>query len=205
MTDTVPIHAVVLAAGASTRFGAGNKLLADVNGEPLVAIVAGRIVSAGLESVIAVVAPGLDGDAVANALRHTPVKVVVNTKAADGMGTSIACGTAAVTDTSAAIMIVPGDMPSLNPALLDQLIAAFRDIGGRKIVYPVTGSGKQRNPVIWPAWLRPELLNLHGTTGGKPLLAAHYDHIVPITIDTDQPFHDIDTQEDLARVRSGRP
>ena len=58
---------------------------------------------------------------------------------------------------AAGIMIVPADMPSLDRALIAGLVAAFRANNGEKIVLPVTASGGQRNPVIWPVRLRGDL------------------------------------------------
>ncbi|MDO9381373.1 MAG: nucleotidyltransferase family protein [Hyphomicrobiaceae bacterium] len=195
-----PICAVLLAAGASTRFGAENKLLANVGGSPLVARAALRLMTPEIAQAIAVIAPGAEGEGVAAAIRHLKLMTVINPDAGRGMGTSIACGAAAVRDPTAGIMIVPADMPSLDAELLSRLIAAFRAAGGEKIAYPVTSAGQQRNPVIWPARLRVELTSLDGPTGGKPLLAAHRDCVVTITAENDRPFDDIDTQEDLSRV-----
>jgi molybdenum cofactor cytidylyltransferase len=200
MDHEVPICAVLLAAGASTRFGAENKLLANVGGTPLIARAASRLVTPQIAQVIAVIAPGAEGETVAAAIRNLPLSTVINTQTGHGMGTSIACGAAAVRDPAAGIMMVPADMPSLDPELLSRLIAVFRGAGGKKIAYPVTPAGAQRNPVIWPAHLRQELMALNGAAGGKPLLAAHRESVVTITAESDRPFDDIDTQEDLSRV-----
>lgn len=200
MDHQIPVYAVLLAAGASTRFGAENKLLADVGGTPLIARAATRLVIPEIAQVIAVIAPGPQGEAVSAAIRHLPLSTVINTETGRGMGTSIACGAAAVRDQAAGIMMVPADMPSLDARLLSRLIAAFHDAGGKKIAYPVTPAGDQRNPVIWPAHLRKELMSLDGAAGGKALLAAHRDCVVTITADSDRPFDDVDTQEDLSRV-----
>ena len=200
MDYEIPICAILLAAGASTRFGAENKLLANVGGTPLIARAASRLVTPEIAQVIAVIAPGHEGESVAAAIRHLPLSTVINTDTGRGMGTSIACGAAAVRNPTAGIMMVPADMPSLDPRLLSQLIAAFRHAGGEKIAYPVTSGGDQRNPVIWPAHLRQDLMALDGAAGGKPLLAAHRDCVVTITAESDRPFDDIDTQEDLSRV-----
>lgn len=204
MNQTLPIYAVLLAAGASTRFGVNDKLLADVGGKPLVAISAEQLIAANLDGVIAVVRCGADGEAVAGAIRHLPLIVTENPSAADGMGTSIACGVAAVPADAAGIMIVPADMPSLDRTLIVGLVAAFRADNGEKIILPVTASGGQRNPVIWPVRLRGDLEVLDAAKGGKALLAAHKDQIVAIAAPDEAAFEDIDTQSDLARVRAQR-
>lgn len=198
-TAQIPVHAVLLAAGSSSRFGAENKLLAQVDGQPLVARTASRLLATNVSVVVAVVAAGADGEAVAAALNGYPVQIAVNPHASRGIGASIACGASALADTSAGIMIIPGDMPSLDPVLLNRLIAGFQADRGDKIVHPVTQAGEQRNPVIWPAWARPELLQLDDAKGGKKLLAQHLARTLALAASHDGVFEDIDTREDLER------
>lgn len=200
MSNPPPVIALLLAAGASTRFGADDKLLAEIGGEPLVVRSAARLLASDANEVIAVIAPGAGGAAVASALSHLRIRIVTNSGAATGIGSSIACGAAANGETAAGTMIVPGDMPSLDVPLINALIATFRERGGHKIVHPVTLDGQQRNPVIWPARLHPELMSLDPAQGGKPLLAAHRESTVTLTVALDQSFEDIDTLADLARA-----
>ena len=49
------VGAIVLAAGRSTRMGATNKLLADLDGKPVVAHVVDAIAAAGLPPPVVVV------------------------------------------------------------------------------------------------------------------------------------------------------
>jgi molybdenum cofactor cytidylyltransferase len=202
MIDRFPIHAVLLAAGASTRFGSADKLLADIDGTPLVVRSAELLVSAGLDGVTAVVAQNAAGDDVATALGGLQIAITRNPDSARGMGSSIACGTAALSDLDAGIMIVPADMPMLNSGLLRDLIALYRTHQAAMIVHPVTPDGAQRNPVIWPPQLRSELLNLDGPAGGKRLLTANASRIVTHAA-SPHVFEDIDTQDDLSRFREG--
>lgn len=201
MSNTFPVHAVLLAAGLSTRFGSADKLLADVNGKPLVRRAAERLLDVtALDGVTAVVAGNAQGDLVAAALRGLPLRIAVNSDAERGMGSSISCGVAAIADAHAGIMVVPGDMPALDAETLSQLISLYRNSNGRHVVYPITPAGDQRNPVLWPADLRRELLTLSGPQGGKQLLAEHRARTVTYTA-SPRVFEDIDTQDDLLRFR----
>lgn len=201
MIPTPHVHAVLLAAGSSTRFGSADKLLADVGGEPLVIRAARKLLDASVNAVVAVVAGSPEGELVAARLSELPLRIAVNPAASRGMGTSVSCGAAAVTDMHAGIMIVPGDMPSLDTQLLETLLHLYRDAHGSKIVHPVTLSGEQRNPVIWPPDLRPGLMALDGASGGKHLIASHASRVITHAV-SPRAFDDIDTQDDLLRFRS---
>lgn len=193
------ISVILLAAGASRRFGLNNKLLADIGGKPLVARAAACLCAADVAEVIAVVPQPPTGDAVIAALSEFPIRLVTNVEHAEGIAASIRHGVA-----SAAIghglMIVPGDMPNLEPRLLADLVAAFRRHDGTRFAVPVNAAGEQRNPVIWPADLRDALLALRGDVGGKALLAAHRDRIATVQWYDARAFTDIDTEADLASL-----
>ena len=106
------VVAVLLAAGASTRFGTANKLVAEIDGRPLVRAVADAVLGAGVAEVVVVT--GADAALIERALQGLPVRFVHNARWQDGMGSSIAAGVAALCDTADAAFIVPGDMPLLT-------------------------------------------------------------------------------------------
>jgi molybdenum cofactor cytidylyltransferase len=199
-TCAIDVCAILLAAGASRRFGAADKLLAEIDGIPLVARVAARLCAADLSEVIAVTMPPPAGDAVMAVLRQFPVRLAANAEHDRGIGTSINRGVTAAPATCG-LMIVPGDMPALDANLLARLLADFRRHDGTRIVVPVNAAGEQRNPVVWPASLRAALLGLQGDAGGKSLLAANSDRIVTAQWTDDQVFEDIDTEAELSAFR----
>ena len=191
------VAAVVLAAGASTRFGTANKLVAEINGRPLVRATADAVLGAGIAEVVVVT--GSDAPLIEPALEGLPVRFVHNAHWQDGMGSSIATGVAALRDTAGAAFIVPGDMPLLTVGLLRSLIAAFERHSGAPIVYPATPDGAQRNPVLWPSRLFPELRALSGPEGAKALLRPLLAESVVVDCDP-AIFVDIDTPADLLRA-----
>jgi len=166
------IGAVLLAAGASQRFGADNKLLANIGGRPLIRWVADEIVSSDAE---AVVVTGCDHLLIEKALDGSVLRFAHNPNWTRGMGSSIAAGVMALGSQALGAFVVPGDMPFLTSALLKDLMAAFNESRGRSIVYPITRAGEQRNPVLWPRRFFPLLGSLSGSGGAKHLLAASFD------------------------------
>jgi molybdenum cofactor cytidylyltransferase len=191
------VAAVLLAAGASTRFGTENKLVAEINGRPLVRATADAVLGAGIAEVVVVTGsePGL----IEGALDGLSIRFMHNAGWQDGMGSSIATGVAALRDTAEAAFIVPGDMPLLTVGLLRSLIAAFERHNGAPIVYPTTPDGAQRNPVLWPSRLFPELCALSGPAGAKALLRPLLAESVAVACDPAF-FVDVDTPADLLRA-----
>ena len=200
LTRACPVSAVLLAAGSSRRFGSDNKLLAGIGGKPLIRHGAEALAAAGFAELIVVTGP--DAAQVQEALTGLAVRFVHNAHYLDGMGGSVAAGIRAVAPASAGALVSPGDMPRLEPALIAGLVAAFASAGGDRIVYPCLPDGSQRNPVIWPRRLFGELAALTGETGAKSILQAHASETIRVEAAADS-FLDIDTREDLARVKFG--
>jgi len=193
------IGAVLLAAGASQRFGADNKLLANIGGKPLIRWVAEEIVGSGTEVIVVT---GCDHLLTEEALKDLPLRFAHNLNWRRGMGSSIAAGVTALDSEVRGAFIVPGDMPFLRYALLQDLMAIFVENGGASIIYPTTRAGEQRNPVLWPRRFFPLLASLNGTEGAKHSLAASKDSQKPVPVVAEGAFADIDCLADLETARS---
>lgn len=194
------VAAVLLAAGASSRFGEDNKLLSLIDGEPLVRRAARSLRESRVGEIVAVT--GRDRDAIAGALAGLDIVFATNDVPESGMGRSIAAGVAALGSDPEGAFIVPGDMQALSPALLDRLIGAFEEAGKTTIVYPELVGHGQRNPVLWPRAFFPDLLRLDGEAGAKGLLASAGASAIAVAFYDARPFVDIDTDADLAGYRA---
>jgi molybdenum cofactor cytidylyltransferase len=193
------IGAVLLAAGASQRFGADNKLLTDIGGKPLIRLVAEETAHSGAEVVVVT---GCDYLLIQKALEGLPLRFAHNLNRPRGMGSSIAAGIMALDSQTLGAFIVPGDMPFLTSALLKDLIATFNESRSASIVYPATLAGEQRNPVLWPRRFFHLLASLSGSGGAKHLLAASIDSQKPVPVVDEGAFADIDLPADLETARS---
>ncbi len=189
------VTALVLAAGRSSRMGPTNKLLAEVNGAPLVA----RAVEAALASQAAnvIVVTGHQGESVARALSERPVTFVHNPAFAEGLSSSLRAGLAAVPSESDAVVVCLGDMPRVSSAVIDRLIAAYSPLEGRAICVPTT-HGKQGNPVLWDRAFFTEMAALTGDAGAKRLIGQHADRLCEVPVDDAGVLYDVDTPDLLA-------
>src|SRR5262249_33250077 len=109
------IAAVVLAAGRSTRMGGPNKLLAEIAGRPLVRMVVEGALAPRGRPVIVVV--GHQRAEVEKPLAGLPVQLVHNPDFAQGLGTSLKAGIAAVPAEADGAIVCLGDMPQVDASL----------------------------------------------------------------------------------------
>jgi molybdenum cofactor cytidylyltransferase len=192
------IGALLLAAGQSRRMGGPNKLLAKVDGAPMVAYVARRLLASRARPIIAVL--GNQADAVEAALGKLPVERVRNPEFAGGLSTSLKHGIAALPSDLEGALICLGDMPLISGRHVDRLIAAFNPLEGRAIVVP-TRRGKRGNPVLWSKRFFPEMAELAGDVGAKHLIGEHAELVAEVEMDDDAILVDIDTPEALEALR----
>lgn len=194
----IGVGAVVLAAGRSSRMGARNKLLEEIDGVALVRRVVATLLESEARPVIVVV--GHESGRVARVLEGLDVSLVHNPDYAQGLSTSLAAGLGALADDVAGALIALADMPGIKAGHIARLIEAFRAHSGGVICVPVR-AGRRGNPVLWPRSLFGEMSEVKGDTGARHLI-GEYDELVRETeIEADAIFEDIDTPEDLARAR----
>jgi molybdenum cofactor cytidylyltransferase len=195
------IGAVLLAAGKSQRMGGPNKLLAEIDGAPMVARVAQRLLASRARPIIAVL--GNQAEKVDAALGKLPVDRVRNSDFADGLSTSLKRGVVALPPDLDGALICLGDMPLISGRHIDRLIAAFNPLEGRAIIVP-TRRGKRGNPVLWSKRFFPAIAELAGDVGAKHLIGEHAELVAEVEMDDDAVLVDIDTPEALDAVRQKR-
>jgi molybdenum cofactor cytidylyltransferase len=191
------IAALLLAAGKSSRMGS-NKMLEEIDGRPMVARTAQRLLSSRARPIVAVL--GNMAEEVDAALGKLPVERVRNPDFADGLSTSLKRGLAALPADIDGVVVCLGDMPLIAGRDLDRLIAAFNPLEGRAIVVP-TRRGQRGNPLLWSREFFTEMMALSGDTGARRLIEEHADRVAEVEMDTDGVLTDIDTPEALAALR----
>ncbi|HEX7390109.1 MAG TPA: molybdopterin-binding/glycosyltransferase family 2 protein, partial [Acidiphilium sp.] len=135
------VAAIVLAAGRSSRAAPANKLLTVLpDGRTMVAAVADHALASRADPVVVVT--GHQANLVEAALAGRKARFVHAARFAEGMAESLKAGIAALPETAGAALICLGDMPLVDAATLDRLIAAYDPDEGRSIVIP-THRGKR--------------------------------------------------------------
>jgi molybdenum cofactor cytidylyltransferase len=164
------IGAIVLAGGASTRYGHESKLLALLAGRTVIA----RSVAALDEQPIrpVVVVTGRERQRVRRAVRaqvtgHRRYRWVHNANYRSGMAESLRCGLAALPTCCDAALIMLGDMPGIDKRTISRLCRLWRP--GLDYVRPVCG-GRPGHPVIVSRRLFADLARLDGDRGAKAIL-----------------------------------
>jgi len=193
------VAAVVLAAGRSTRMGAINKLIAEIGGKPLVRIAAEQALASRASPIIVVT--GHQRERVEAALEGLPVRTVHNPDYAEGLGTSLKAGIAAVPAEADGAIVCLGDMPQVTSALIDKLLAAFDPERGALVVVPSIG-GRRGNPVVWSRRFFHDLMQIQGDIGARHLIGAYTEAVIEVPVAGDAALIDVDTPESLSAVKA---
>jgi molybdenum cofactor cytidylyltransferase len=184
------IHVVVLAAGASSRFGS-TKQLVRVNGRPLMHTVVSRAVELAGHSVTVVL--GAHAGELAPLLKHSPASVAVNRDWSEGIASSIREGLAHAPSTADGVLIVLADQAAVTIEDLRRLAGAWRR--NPASIAAAQYAGGVGVPAIFPRWCFRELNELRGDRGAQALLQRHVDRLVRLPMPSAE--LDIDRPEDL--------
>jgi molybdenum cofactor cytidylyltransferase len=193
------VAAIVLAAGRSMRMGTINKLIAEIGGKPLVRIAAEQALASRAQPVIVVT--GHERERVEAALAELPVRFVNNPDFADGLGTSLRAGIAAVPPDAEAAIVCLGDMPQVDTGLIDKLIAAFDPERGALVVVP-TFDGRRGNPVVWSRRFFRDLMSISGDIGARHLIGTYAEAVVEVPVAGEAALTDVDTPESFSAVKA---
>ncbi len=182
---------ILLAAGESRRWGAGNKLLAPVDGKPMVRVTAEATLKSSIRPVLVVT--GHEATEVRAALAGLSLTFHHAGDYAAGMSASLKAGIAVVPAACEAALICLGDMPFVLPDTLDRLAGAH---SGQAAIFP-TWQGKRGNPVLLARTLFPGIMGLSGDEGARSLLRAIPDQVRELPVDDPGILRDVDRPDML--------
>lgn len=191
MNNHTRVAAIVLAAGMSQRMGAPKQLL-RLGSKTLLEHTLGNVRSSNVDQIVLVLG------AAANEIRtHVPtgeLTIVVNADYAQGMGTSLRCGVAALSPETQAVLVVLADQPVVSSATLNQLIDGYLE--SRPQVLIPTYRGFRGNPVLLDRSLFPELMTLAGDVGCRAIFGSHTQGIHKLAVGDPGILLDVDSTED---------
>ncbi len=192
------VEALVLAAGLSSRMHQ-NKLLLPLYDKTVIENTILNLLQVPVDGISVVL--GNEKERVRRQLESYPVKFIENPCYARGMSTSVREGVKEVSRGEAdAVLILPGDMPFVQPETVKRLIRVFYD-GEGSIVFPLF-NGKRGHPVLFGKEIYPQFMDISGDMGGREILKRNADRICPVLVDDPGVFIDIDCRDDYDRVLS---
>ncbi len=184
------ISAILLAAGAGSRFG-GDKLLHPLpDGVAIGAHAARNLIAAGLD-VVAVVKAG--DFPLADMLEQEGCRVTICQHAARGMGASLAHAVGQCRNADGWLVAL-ADMPMLQGATIAAIVRELES--GMELIAPAY-QGKRGHPVGFGKRYGPQLLALDGDSGARDIVAAHRSDLMLIECADPGVLRDIDTRADL--------
>jgi len=203
-----PIAGIILAAGASTRYGQPKQLL-DWRGTPFMRVVAQTALSAGLDPVLVVT--GAYAEKVETALQGLPVQIVRNESWQEGQSSSIRASINALAPSiptghlphfqrkwgrmGGGIFLL-ADQPQVTATILRALVERHR-LDLPPVLAPMVQDARA-NPVLFDQVTFPDLLSLQGDIGGRGVF--HKFPPAHLPWHDDRLLLDVDTPEQYRRL-----
>ena len=188
---------IILAAGASTRFGRPKQLL-DWHGGPFIRVVAQTALNAGLSPVVVVT--GADADEVESKIKDLPVMIVRNENWQSGQASSIRSGVKALPEETGSAIFLLTDQPQIGTEIIQALIE-HHTAELYPIVAPLVMMERRANPVLFDRITFPDLLKLEGDVGGRAIFSKYPVEYLPWH--DDRLLLDVDKPEDYRRLLEG--
>jgi molybdenum cofactor cytidylyltransferase len=189
------LHAIVLAAGASTRFGSPKQLV-RLGGRPLLHTVVTRAAEIAGNALIVVLGAG--AEELAPLLRHSSGTVVINREWREGLASSIRAGIAALPAACTAALLLLADQPAVTAHDLRRLAGTWRK--QPQYMAAALYAGTVGVPAIFPRTVFPELAALRGDAGARAVLRRGSDTLMRVPMPS--AALDVDTPEDLLTIES---
>ncbi len=192
------VSAIVLAAGASKRFGLPKQLL-PIAGTTMIEHVLNVVMATSVNEVVVVL-----GHSAAQIAERIPsdCRTALNEAWEAGISSSIQVGLEAIARTAEAALLVLADQPYLTSGALERILQAY--YGSTKPIVAPMYDGQRGTPVLFDRRLFSELRTLRGDVGGREVIARFAKEMTAVEMRSAEMFLDIDTpaeyEEFLARA-----
>ncbi|MCB1848674.1 MAG: nucleotidyltransferase family protein [Halieaceae bacterium] len=180
---------LILAAGRATRFGADKRLARLAGGRSVIQAMLDQVRASGLPCLVCL---GVNDTDLADRLGAESVRCIHCSRAAEGMGGTLAEGIGHIPGWDGAIIAL-ADMPWVSPATYLKVAAR---LSTTDICVPVHG-GRRGHPVGFGSDFYPELKSLGGETGARHLLSKYARQVIVLPVDDVAIHRDIDVPADL--------
>lgn len=202
MSESLNIVGIILGAGRSRRMGLENKLVAEINGKPMIVHAIESVKNSRVNKTTLVT--GYQREIVERAVQGIEIEIIYNPNFTEGLSSSIKSIGHKLTKNVDAVILCLGDMPGITSTHINSLLKAFKNNPNRQIVIP-TYKGRRGNPVLWGKKHFPLLVNLSGDRGAKVLFQNNENNITEVQIEDEAILTDLDTPDALEKYRSNFP
>ena len=185
------VSGLVLAAGASTRLGQPKQLLPFGGTTLLGHVVAEALAASALDEVIVVI--GGAADEVRRRVDLGGATVVENPQFGEGCSASYRTGLGAVDPRAEAVVILHGDQPGVDRAVIDTVVEEWRRTRDRILL--ASYQGHEGHPLIFARELFDQLVALHGDKAAWKIVDARRAEIRAVSLDRPHP-RDVNTREE---------
>jgi molybdenum cofactor cytidylyltransferase len=192
------LHAAILAAGASTRFGSPKQLVRLAGAPALHQAVANAASVAG-QSVTVVL--GAHAGEIAPAIRQSGASMVLNRDWEEGLASSIRTAVRTAPPGCDGLLLLLCDQVAVTADDLKRLAAAWRR--HPILLAAALHDGAPGLPAIFPQWAFGDLLELRGDRDPRLVLRRNVDRLVRLPMPN--AALDLDTPEDLLRFEAAAP
>jgi molybdenum cofactor cytidylyltransferase len=189
------LHAAILAAGASTRFGSPKQLVRIAGAPVLHEVVSSAAAIAG-HSVTVVL--GAHAREIAPALRQSIASVALNRDWDEGLSSSIRRAVQSAPPGSEALMLLLADQVAITSDDLKRLYVAWRR--HPILIAAALYHGAPGLPAIFPRWTFGDLMELRGDVDPRLVLRRNIDQLVRVPMQN--AGIDLDTPEDLLELET---
>ena len=174
-----------------------NKLLAIVEGKPMIR----RVVEAGLSSKVdeTIVVLGWEEHKLREVLTDLPCRLVVNSEFEKGQSSSLKAGLMEVHSATRAMLVLPGDIAKIDSLSINKVVDSYMLNAGTIVV--AAHNGKHGHPILLDRSLFGEIVQITEETYGLKAVVRKYEHEVRLVeVGTDNILRDVDTPDDLRRL-----
>ena len=189
------LAAVVLAAGAGSRFDGGGKLVAALEGRAILQHVLDAVAAAPLREVVVVTRP--DAEPLERSIAWRAERRVPNPRPSDGLASSLKVGLAALDVEVEGALVVLGDQPRVRSIVIRRVADAWRNGAGPIVAARYSRDGAP-NPVLLDRSVWPLAFGLTGDRGMGPVLREKAGLVRWIDVAGENP--DVDTRADLEQL-----
>lgn len=190
------IAAIVLAAGIGKRAGR-NKLLLDIDGEPMFMKAVRAAVKSKASPVFIIT--GYKAPELEEYMENVDVNILYNPSFHSGIKTSINLGLKSVPNFCDGVIILPADMPNITDEHLNKMIDVFDKSKNKQLVM-TSYKDTKNNPILWSNTLYDVADVVAENSDIRPIFMEHVDYTKYVEVKNEDEVFDVNFPVDVEKI-----